>query len=529
MALNLSVPPMEEKPAVHAETRPKLVQGLLAMLPADHPEIAAQSLQEPLSLLNRQSVRGDLRLKLLEIYRPALLEVCRKLAQKYCGQALPLPEASLKAATMARSLLTELAYGYKLAILDHMDRVFAIGGEKTLAFLSHRAIQALDDLLQVSYYVYTVPPEGVWSEIYRIYLHAAQHAVHDTILDGNVSVNLAFKQALLMSLANPQRLVSADLVLVRDYLARFAHLSQLRPLGVPENPAGVFLVHLKSDNVPVPLAKHKGEADMRTDILLITVELVRQVSNDISELQNETSAGGAVLPKGVQALHYLDLLMHLLKYWALVPKRAFSRLTRNESINIFVGLKAIHHLLGGVAIPDENDATQEDDAAVSLNFTDSPIDNQGGKKQGAARWLVVNESAGGMALSKFPDAAASLKVGELLGMRSDRDKGWGVGVVRWANAGEGSNLDIGAQMLAPSAKPVQVKTGADSAYQSALLLPELAALAQPESLLTVSGTYSPGHVLEFSEDGGSTKVRILATRLLERTASYERFQFSHVE
>ncbi|HEY3326801.1 MAG TPA: hypothetical protein VGK14_06475, partial [Novimethylophilus sp.] len=299
MALHLSVPPQEDKPLVQAETRLGVVQGLLALTPTGRPIAAAHSLQEPLALLNRQAVRGDVRLKLIELYRPVVLDTAMELAVQYHHHALPLPPDAEAAAKAARALLTELAYGYKLVILDHMGRVFFIGGEKTLATLIQRAIHALDQLLQVSYYTYTPAPDGVWSEIHRLYLVAAQQAVLGAAVpdrSGQSSVGRVYQHALLLALSNPQRLVSDDLDSVRDYIARYGHLAQIQPFGVPESPAGVFLVRLKSDQPPVPLAKHKGEVDMRTDILLITVELARQISTHVSGLQENMPPDELGLP-----------------------------------------------------------------------------------------------------------------------------------------------------------------------------------------------------------------------------------------
>jgi hypothetical protein len=528
MALHLSVPAIEDKPLIPAETRPDIVRSLLAVSPVGHPSSAVHNVLEPLSLLNRQAVRSDKRIKLLELYRPAALNIALELSEQYRGQALPLPEKAAEAAETVRALFTELAYGYKLAILDHINRVFTIGGGKTLSMLTQRAIHALDQLLLLSYYTYTSAPEGVWSEIHRLYLHAAQHGLHDAeVADFGIksSVSLAYKQALLLALANPQRLVTADVDSVRDYLVRFGHLAQLQPFGTPENLAGVFLVRLKSDFPAIPLAKHKGETDMRTDILLIAVELARQVNAQLTALQENESPDKLGLPEKASERHYQDLLVHLLKYWALSPKRTFSRLSKNESVNLCAGLATVHYFLNGESAYTDT-RNQSEETEISLNFTGSPVGNTGPHQYESARWLVINESAGGMALSKFPGVPSSVSVGELLGVRSDRSNQWALGVVRRASIGDSGELEIGLQMLAPSAKPVSLRAGREGALELALLLPELPSLKQPATLVTSCGTYQPGHALEVETEAGGAPMRVLATRLLERTNSFVRFQFS---
>lgn len=526
MALHLSVPPIEDKPLIGAEKRPKVLQGLLASLPLGHPVTAAHSILEHLSLLNRQTVSADTRLRLMEIYRPTIFKVTGELATHYCNQVLPLSESSLTAAATARNLLAELAYGYKVAILDYSNRVFSLGSSKPLAQLIQRAIHALDQILQVSYYTYVSAPDAVWAEIHRLYLHAAQLGLHETEVEDageKSSINLTYKRVLLMVLADPHHLVSADVDRVRDYLARYAQLAQLHPLGTPASPVGVFLVRLNSDHAPIPFTKHHGETDMRMDILLITVELARQVNTDLKQLEGETSV--STLGVADSANKNKVLFDYLIKHWALAPKRTFSRLSKNESTNLCVGLEAIHYFLNG----ETDFATirqQREDAEVSLNFTESPIDKSVSHRFGSARWLVVNESAGGMALSKFPGVPSELTIGELLGMRSDRGNQWSLGVVRWANSGDSGDLEVGAQMLAPGAKAVALRPEGTEHFAKALLLPELLPLQQPVTLVTACGTYQPTRVLEVMMDADGRPVRVLLTRLLERTGSFERFQFS---
>lgn len=527
MALHLSVPAFDEKPLIGAEKRPKVLQGLLEALPADHPVRAAQGLVEHLSLLNRQEVGVDTRLKLLEIYRPWALKIARALATHYQNQTLPLSDAALVAAASARGLLTELAYGYKVAILDDSSRVFSLGSGKSRALLIQRALHSLGLILQVGYYTYVSPPETLWSEIHQLYLYSAQQGIHETGLDDageTASINLTYKRLLLLSLADPHHLASAEVDRVQEYLARYAELAQLHPMGTPENPAGVFLIRLKSDQGPLPLTKHRGGTDLRTDILLITVELARQVSNDLNTLKKVPAAVPG-LPTTVE--QDANLLNYLIRRWALAPKRTFSRLSKNESTNLCAGLEAVHYFLSDKAdfIATLN-AAQESD--VSLNFTDSPLDSTARQRFSSTRWLVVNESAGGLALSKFPGVISELIVGDLLGIRSDRSKEWGLGVVRWASSGDSGDLEVGAQMMAPSAKPVAICQEGEKTFSKALLLPEIPTLQQPVTLVTACGVYHPARKLEVLMEQDGKPVLVLLTRLLERTGGFERFQFSQL-
>ena len=529
MALRLHVPALEDNPAIPAEVRPKAIQELIASLPQGNPRATARLLLEELERLNRQKFSPDTRLTALELYRPAVLNTVHALSRQYCNQPLPLQETARAQADLTLELFNELANGYKQAILSEEDRLFTLGDNNQLAMLVHRAIDALGRLLRVHHLTYSHPVPGVWSQLHLLYLHALQLSLQNlTVPDdqGESSINIVYKHALLLALASPAHLNSIDIERTIQYLDHFADLSQLHPLMNPEKPAGVFLVELKSDTPPTPLAKNAKGADPRTDILLITIELARQVHQHLTTLQAGTSATIPGLPEEARLdQRYRDLLQHLLKHWGNPPKRGFQRSQKTTVIEMCVGITAIHHFL-------KLEASQSDDTArnqatdMTLNFATSPIDNGGGSIFKAARWMVTNESPGGFSLKKPIPAQESLRIGELLGLKPNHANRWGLAIVRWASSTEGTPLQVGAQMIAPSAEAVSLHFKEDLPSQYGLLLPEVAALKQPATLVAARGLYKPARTLQLEENG--TLTDIMLTRLVERTHNVERFQFSRL-
>lgn len=529
MSLRLDVPATEEKPAIPAETSPKRIQELISSLPQHNHRASARMLLDELANLNRQQFPVDVRLTALELYRPTIINAAHGLSRQYCHQSLPLQETAKSQAELAQQLFTELAIGYKQAILAEEDRLFSIGDNDQLALLLHRALDALGRLLRIHHLTYSPPATGVWSELHLLYLHALQLSLQNLPLPdehGESSINLVYKHALLLSLAAPSRMNSVDIEWVIEYLDHFANLAQLHPLGNPDSTAGLFLVHLKSDRPPIPLAKNTREADPRTDILLITIELARQVHHHISQLQAKTRPIILDLPDAAMVdQRYQDMLQRLLKQWGNPPKRIFNRAEKNSPINMCVGMLAIHYFLG----LESSKKTKPPAAAetmVTVSFANSSIDNGGGTMFKSARWVVVNESPGGLALSKSSVPQGSLRIGELLGLKQEQSARWGLAIVRWAANEESGPLQIGAQMIAPSAKNVTLQASDLAQAERALLLPELATLKQPATLITARGVYRPARTLQLEEEGEIFD--ILLTRLVERTNNIERFQFNRL-
>jgi hypothetical protein len=148
------------------------------------------------------------------------------------------------------------------------------------------------------------------------------------------------------------------------------------------------------------------------------------------------------------------------------------------------------------------------------------------KKFNSSRWHALNISAGGMALRRFPNAEGNVRVGELLSVKNSNESNWSVGVLRWVSTNDQQQLDIGTQLIAPEAKAAGARIPEQNQFEPVLLLPELPAIKQPGSVVSACGMYSPARVLELEEHGKIS--RIMLTRLIERTGSFERFQFSYL-
>ncbi len=219
------------------------------------------------------------------------------------------------------------------------------------------------------------------------------------------------------------------------------------------------------------------------------------------------------------------MLLYLLKHWGTPPRRVFNRSEKNSGIDICIGLTATHHHLGN-KFKSMDDSPTGNRTEVTVNVVDSPIDNGNTAIFKSARWVVVNESPGGLALTKRSGTPDSLRIGELLGLKPDDTGQWGLAVVRWAVNGAEVPLQIGVQMIAPSASAVIVRIGEDAHPEPALLLPEILSLKQPATLIAPRSIYKPARNITLEQNGHQEQ--ILLTRLVERTHSFERFQFSRL-
>lgn len=519
MPLMLTVPAIDPSEDLTVETRPKYLQEWLGTLPLTNLPEVSSTLHHEMAALNRQKVAIESRLKLLELYRDVILKLLPSLEEQFVVQRLPLSEKNRQMAELSRSLLLELANGYKIILLDYQGLRITLGKGKILQMAAQRAMSVLGKILTVCYQIYAPTPSGVWFEIHQIFRFSieqgiANEAVQDE--DGESNVSLVYKKILLLALSNPYHMNPGEVGLALSYLSRFGNLAQFQPFVQAGHSAGLFLVQTAGDAPPKSIPKNYSEADNRNDILLNTQEVIQALHQHVHQL--ETAEKSKVHgTEGARETGNLDLLKRLLKFWSAVPKRVFQRSKNISSTEVCIGLPAIHHFLGGINVY----ALTDDD-----ELTPAGLGNE--SRFASKKWLIVNESAGGLALRGIFDDLPQIRPGEVIGLKAEGSNDWNIGVVRWAQNDKPNELEIGIQLLAPKAVPVSIKptiSGAAESFQSALLLPQILLLKQPETLVAPRGTFGLQRELQLRLADNTTQL-IRAVKLTEQISSIERFEFS---
>lgn len=510
MPISFKLPSLDNNPILLAETRAHKISEFIQKLPFGDPISAATDLIDELQILNSQKVAFTNRYNTLEQYRPTAIQIYHDLMPHFNNASLPLSKNEQAFADVAIQLWQEFAYGYKFALVDLQNKILNINNSKTTAQVVHRAIHAFKEIALVNHLNYKNPPASLWAELHQLYfcaLHqsAEKLAVTDQLAQNNVSsVSLVYTQVLLMALADPQHLANSDIVKTDTYLCNIAEHAELRPLGLIENSAGVFLVGLNGDKPPVAFSKNKDIPNGDTDILLLTVNLARQIHHHLSLLQKGIVPDDGYLPSYALESHYEDLLSRLMKNFGKSQHRVFSRTKKSDGVELGIGLMVAHHLI-------HEGATQPNISNTAITVKPS-------------RWQVLNVSAGGYALRKFSSSLASVSVGDVVAMKNSKNKLWELAILRWANTNEMNQLDVGLELISPSVSAISAHFINTAIQGEALLLPEITALKQAASIITARGFCKLDDTLKLVSSDSTSKIQII--KVVERTARFERFQYN---
>lgn len=500
------------------ETRPKTVAAWLERLPFASPADAARQLVTALYGLNRHALDEDARYALLALYRPALARAAAGLESLVGEGGVPPQPQQRHLGALLRGLHSEHAFGYK-QVLEANPRRFGRANPKRIAGAVAQRMAALRDLQAACYLTYTSLPAGLWQDLHRLHAFAQASKLADLPADDALPVDLIYRQALLLALADPPHMNHAELVQTRLYLDQLAGLAQLGPC--PGSGGRGFAIRTDGDDPPNAFA---GEAPAGT-LWLDTDPLCRALQETAARLHSGQSQRALGLAGPAEGEASLKLFKRLLKQWSSRVQRTFKRYAASGgAVQLVAGISTIHRLLDGVGQAPQFDS----EGGVAIGDVGgiaaaAPI------VVNATRWDVINDSASGLALVGAPNAPLNLKAGDALALRADDASDWSLAVVRWARMRESGEIELGVERLAPRVRPLWLRAldGKRARTEPALLLPGLPALKQPDRLLLPRRVYHAGMDADVWEE--ARRYALTFGRLLEQTPSFDLVDFTLFE
>jgi hypothetical protein len=349
--------------------------------------------------------------------------------------------------------------------------------------------------------MYATNPKSVWSELHELYQFGLRRGLANrSLVEGGETPLSVYRGALLLAFAEPLKLMQGDLDRVAAWLERFGHQAALAPAGQQKSGQGLFLIKAQRDVPGYALSKRHHPVPQPHDLLLNTLPLAEHLLDQLARLSAGETAAAVGLPEDAADAAFRDLMGRLVKHWGAVPNRRFTRLRTHARVEVCVGIRGIWEFLN----------------------------SRGTTKPGAGEWMVTNESPRGFALMHVKGPIEPIRVGEVLGLRTRDSHTCHICVVRWVLSDNPEHLELGLEELAPTARPVSIRKtrGTSQESQHVLLLPEVPSLNQAPAIL--APLFPLDSTCELSLGDLQSKLRVRATRLLERTVSVQLVQFSAV-
>lgn len=512
--LDFSVPRTDAPQTAKVETRPRETAEWLERLPFASPIDAAQQLAMALYALNRRPLVSDARLALMALYRPVVARAAASLEALLLESGVPPHQQQRQIGILLRELHNEHAIGYKQALLALTDGRPSAPESPRLAEPVACLLHALHDAQAACYLTYVVTPPELWGEIHRAYRFARANRIADRPGETVPAAETAYRQALLLALADPPRMSPTEIAHAREIVNSFVHHTALGP--APADARAGFAIPVDGDAPPHHLAASLPDAGLWLD----TDGLCRHLRDVALRLRAGATPVGVGLPSQLDGGLCLTLCKRLAKLWSRGARREFKRhAAPGSTVEMVAGVSAIHRLLEQTQQDTPPDA--DDVAICDTTLLLQPSIN-------TTHWTVVNDSASGLALSGTPDAPLNLKVGDPVALRAaDSTAECSLGVIRWVRMRDSRQVELGIERLSPHVQPVWVRPlrGRRKAHaEPALFLPGIAALKQGDRLLLPRHIYQTGMDAEVWHP--PRQYLLTFGRCLEHTAAFDLVEFN---
>ena len=446
----------------------------VAHLPMANVVATSRQLFDALAAMNRLLLDPQLRLDALEFLRPHVAQVVGGLERQLAVESLPLPPAKLQLVRQAQDFEAALRLGYVQVLRDFLGAQGKIPFLKTRAvtLAALRALQHGAAVLTKAYLAYQAPPRGAWQMLHDVHAVAClarcdERVQADALLgDAELTPRLAYVQALLLELCNPYRFTQRELGELALLTLAWAPLCRLRR---DLDGDSVFAVRSESDCGVghVPEDREAGAAG--------------RLGLDIATLRHDIEATLGMLPPGVDTAVFrlrggaqvqapVAFVERVLRSWR-GGERGHARLSAGHSLEVVVGLHALHHALAG-GEDFEAFLRRVRGQAISLGEGEAAAAWTAGFASGAPRpplqrARVLDQSLGGYRLLWESAETLRAKVGEVVGLATpapeDEPRDWMVGLIRWIRSDSDGSATAGVELLARRALPVGLASLDDEA------------------------------------------------------------------
>lgn len=532
---------MEFPPITFDYANPQQCVDLLASVPLTNLDHARDALIKLIRGMLATPPAPQAHLEVLEQARPAVSFVVEEIAKRYSFQPLPpaLQENDLLMHVV--SLLQAMAHSY--------SEVASRGGElpavqSRLAVICQRCIHYSGRAILEHFRARREVPPGMWIDLHGYYASAEEWRIAGVRvvepmneLHASESCQDAYAAILLVDLANPYGRTPREFVWVVRWAKLFAQdITIVQATGDTEERRS-YGVDLMLDRGLRPMTmQSRSQTLYRFD----GSRLAPRVQQLILRLREGVAPSALDLGDDIAMPQGARLLLQLYRPWChTAASRRFQRRSGSGSAELSFGFEPIHYYIAGAEFVQPEPARIYTRAEVDslMTFGDRV---EGGEKlelrsaqigYALEPWSVVNQSVAGFQLrheSAQSRLGQRIENNQLIGIRPPDGERMLLGRVSWTMFEASGGLLIGVALLPGTpdvlaARQTGVNVAQPGAYSRAFVLPAVAALKEPNSLVLPRGWYQKDRILEVFVDHA---VRVKLGALLLQGVDFERVAFA---
>jgi len=499
----------------------------LRELPLSNVPTAHARLLEELEELNRCSIAPTERLKIMELLREPVTFVQKEYAKKFASRPAPLAKPERRIFADVSALWSAFSGGYRHCLQAVTDGPSGAG----IALMCQRVLWCAGQKMVACYETYQDVPQHDWHALHSAFRFAegrqvaTEEVAHPLRKSTRTTCTETYAQVLLLDLASPSKLTPRQIELISQWLEPWA--AKVSIARAPESgdagvaPLGVDLEGSAGASRRIA----QGEALRFLDL----EDLRKSTRRRVGLLRKGESPASLGLGEDVTAPLAESLLMTVYRQWFEDKhSRSLPRHGASGTAQTCSGMTAIHYFVTGQAFrprggPRELSKAQHEEIATFGRVASRHEETSAPSSDSASEtWQIKDESGSGLRLERIdPATTTRLVIGQLLGIRPADAKGFLLCTVRWLSVSADFDLRIGVQILpgVPLGVAIRPAGPATGNYTQAFMLPAIAALRSPDTLVVPAGWFKPQRAIEVLTDSVH---RLQLTAIVDRGTDFER-------
>jgi len=494
-------------PATDPDVVEQNIKSILEWLALAHGEASptdARTVRDYLLVLRETPLPTQQYVKILDLFYAHGLGVVSSLMPRLHDVALPVSRKQRQSIRDVQEMLETMAQEYLNSLAELFDPELH-GKPRPPEVALWRAIRCLSAHLMISYLSAAPSSTGIWQKLHWAY-HTARRLELTLRADPKEgrTIEQIYLATVLLACCQPASFASGEVLFLADYIRTIqdrVQVGQETPLGY-----GVFWIDPERDQPASALSRRVPPPD--TPVVYFRCDDIAAGAREhLDALENGYRAENIGLPSFADTPAGHGVLRRIAERWGNPAKRRFTRRRQSYRVELCAGLDNLWQL---------------------FSFPDTEPEN-------LSSWMITNESPDGCAMMHMIGPTNNLRTGDIVAIRTEEDsvsedeeRGWEVCIVRWAISENPEHIELGIQILAPTAEPTLIAIPRDDETPtrvSGLLLPQLPPLRQQQMLIVPSGTLidTTQKVMALVRHGNLKVRELRATQMDEQTGCVEAF------
>ncbi len=508
LSARLRIPAQQEHQSSLFPAEPSQVKSWLIAHGAFNTSASVKTLTRALQHSNRTINSPSQRLLIMEHFEKPFDHALQSLDSRYLYLDFPMPDDAENAFQMAAILCQEMAYGYKVALVDTIQGRGKLN-TKQKQFAVSRALQHLTRTALRHSQIYRDWPKDIWTDINTLmWLAKYDHTeakptlqIKETDQNNDKTLSIANLYARLCALSTLNNNRYQPLQLKGLFVSLSKHCSEVEFSNKPpvegKTAAHVYCAGESNPPKQAQFCRYQN-AD---NLLYFSLEpLLAKLTHSVEETTGIEP--GEIITNRI---------------------RTDARAPRASVITARTGLKEIYTAIRSAPPTDQIESQFTDLSELISSSTpltrsvENDILNSVNLTEGGTEFLVDNQSENGLGLSLSGKAACHIQVGELIAhcyKNQSEEVSWHFALVCWLSTTNDKTLKLGVETITKHGNAVDVyrlikgSDRSDAPVEGLLANCQLID-AKAKMLLLPKHQFKPGETVGYRDSTGFNIVKLI--------------------